>query len=155
VARARVVTIRAAGPDDAATIARLLAAFRDWYGRSEPHEAAMLDSVRRIMETERAVYLVAADPPAGVAQLRFRHSVWTGADDCWLEDLFVLEEARGAGWGRALVEASIELAVERGCKRIELDVDEGNVAAQALYESLGFVSSKRPGERVFFMARKL
>lgn len=145
------MTVRRAGLADAPEVARLLAAFRDWYGRSEPHEAQMLDSVRTIMETERAEYLIAADPPAGIAQVRFRHSVWTGTDDCWLEDLFVLGEARGAGWGRGLLEAVVELARERGCKRVELDVDEGNAAAQRLYESFGFASSKRPGERVLFM----
>ena len=145
------MTVRRAGAADAPEVARLLAAFRDWYGRPHPTEEAMLAAVRHIMATERAEYLLAGEPAAGVAQLRFRHSVWTGTDDCWLEDLFVLEEARRSGWGRALLEASLERARARGCARIELDVDEGNAAAQALYEAAGFVSSKRPGERVFFM----
>ena len=147
--------VRVATAEEAPVVARLLAAFRDWYGRDQPSEAAMLEAVRHIMATERAEYLLAADPAAGVAQLRFRHSVWTGTDDCWLEDLFVLEEARRAGWGRALLDASLERARARGCARIELDVDEGNEAAQALYESAGFISSKRPGERVFFMQCRL
>jgi ribosomal protein S18 acetylase RimI-like enzyme len=147
--------VRLAEPAEAPAVAALLAAFRDWYGRDQPSEAAMLEAVQQIMETERAEYLIAADPPAGVAQLRFRHSVWTGTDDCWLEDLFVLEEARGAGWGRALLDACVERARAHGCKRIELDVDEGNAAAQRLYEAAGFKSSKRPGERIFFMQKHL
>jgi ribosomal protein S18 acetylase RimI-like enzyme len=136
-------------------VARLLAAFRDWYGRPHPEETDMLASVRHIMAAERADYLLTGDPPAGVAQLRYRHSVWTGTDDCWLEDLYVEEAARRRGLGRGLVEASLARAAERGCARIELDVDEGNSAAQALYESLGFYSSKRPGERVLFMQKRL
>jgi GNAT superfamily N-acetyltransferase len=50
----------------------------------------------------------------------------------------VRESARGRGVGRALVEAAIGRARERGCRRIELDVNEANPAAHALYEHLGF-----------------
>ena len=35
--------------------------------------------------------------PAGVCQLRYRLSVWTASHDCWLEDLYVTDEARGTG----------------------------------------------------------
>ncbi len=147
--------VRVARPEDAEDVARLLVAFRDWYGRDQPPAASFLESVRHIMGSGGGEYLLGGDPAAGVAQLRFRHSVWTGADDCWLEDLFVTEHSRGTGLGRALLAAALARATERGCKRIELDVDEGNTAARALYESVGFYSSKRPGERVFFMQRKL
>jgi ribosomal protein S18 acetylase RimI-like enzyme len=149
------VSVRLAAPEDAPEVARLLAAFRDWFGRPHPPEEDMLAAVRHIMATERADYLLAGDPPAGVAQLRYRHSVWTGTDDCWLEDLYVEDHARGNGLGRALVEAAVGRARERGCARVELDVDEGNAAAQALYEAAGFRSSKRPGERVLFMQKRL
>src|SRR5688500_88570 len=89
--------IRVAEPTEAEDVARLLVAFRDWYGRDHPPYESFLDSVRRIMDTDNADYLLGGDPAVGVAQLRYRHSVWTGADDCWLEDLFVSEEARGTG----------------------------------------------------------
>ena len=71
-------------------------------------------------------------------QLRFRHSVWTGSDDAWLEDLYVRDASRGSGLGRALTEFAFERARVRGCFRIQLDVNEANPAAKALYESLGF-----------------
>jgi len=45
-----------------------------------------------------------------VCQLRYRFAVWTGAEDCCLEDLFVEADARGSGVGRALVEAAMERA---------------------------------------------
>jgi ribosomal protein S18 acetylase RimI-like enzyme len=81
--------------------------------------------------------------PCGVCQLRFRHSVWTSTEDCWLEDLFVADEARGHGVGRALVELAIERARARGAARIELDTSESNTAAIALYESLGFSATSK------------
>ena len=73
-----------------------------------------------------------------MCQLRYRFGVWLGTPDCWLEDLFVRESARGRGMGRALAEAAIARARERGCRRIELDVNDANPAALALYEALGF-----------------
>jgi GNAT superfamily N-acetyltransferase len=87
-----------------------------------------------------AEFLLAGDvrDPAGVCQLRYRFGIWLGTPDCWLEDLFVRESARGRGMGRALAEAAIARARERGCRRIELDVNDANPAALALYEALGF-----------------
>ena len=61
-----------------------------------------------------------------MCQIRFRWSVWKTAEDCWLEDLYVREAARRGGLGRALVEAAVARAQARGCRRIELDVNEDN-----------------------------
>ncbi len=73
--------------------------------------------------------------------------MWKSAD-CWLEDLFVRESARRAGLGRALVEAAVARALERGCRRIELDVNEDNAAALGLYTGCGFtLEPSRPGAR--------
>ncbi len=77
-------------------------------------------------------------PPCAVVQLRYRHSIWTAADDAWLEDLFVTESARRTGLGRTMVLAALNRAEERNCRRIELDVDDVNEAAVALYKDLGF-----------------
>jgi ribosomal protein S18 acetylase RimI-like enzyme len=98
--------------------------------------------VERLAGGRDAEYLLGSvdddSPPAGVAQLRFRYGVWWAAEDCLLEDLFVLSAARGAGLGRSLVQATIERARARGCRRVELDVNDANAPALALYRSLGF-----------------
>jgi GNAT superfamily N-acetyltransferase len=138
------VRIWRASPDEAGDVARLLGAFRDWHDRSEPSDDAMLASVQRIIVRDDSEYLLgAADdaPPAGVVQLRFRHTVWTGAEDCWIEDVFVDASARGGGLGRALVEAALDRARERGCVRVDLDAEPSNTPAVRLYESLGFADS--------------
>jgi ribosomal protein S18 acetylase RimI-like enzyme len=129
-----------AQPEEAAEVARLLAAFRTWYGKDEPSDEAFLASVRKLIGSEHTEYLLGATDgaPVAVAQVRYRHSVWTSADDCWLEDLYVEDAARGAGLGRAMVEAVLARAQERACRRVELDVDDANTPARALYESLGF-----------------
>jgi ribosomal protein S18 acetylase RimI-like enzyme len=112
-------------------------------------------SVKRIMETENAEYLLAGEPGSpgvGVAQLRFRWSLWTDSEDCWLEDLYIAETARGQGLGRRMVEAAFERARARGCGRIELDVDASNAPARALYEQLSF-RDKADGGSLFLQKR--
>ena len=114
--------------------------------------------VAELIGDERTEFLLAGEPAVGVAQLRFRPSVWTGTEDAWLEDVFVVEDGRRGGAGRTLVEACVDRAAARGCKRIQLDASERNDAALALYESLGFgsVSPKRwEGARLLCLTRWL
>jgi ribosomal protein S18 acetylase RimI-like enzyme len=148
--------VRRATSSDAADVARLIAAFRDWQERDEPSDASIAASVRRLIADPNTEYLLGGDPPAGVLQLRFRHAVWTGADDAHLEDLFVSAGARGSGLGRQLVEAALERARERGAARILLDTNESNEAALRLYRSVGFRSgSEESGGRDLFMRLRL
>lgn len=152
-----------AGPHEADDVTRLLLAFRNWFGATDPSEESMAASVALLVEDPATEYLLGATPqgerPCGVCQLRFRHSVWTGTADCWLEDLYVEEHARGRGLGAALVELGVERARARGAARIELDTNEDNLGAIALYERLGFsVTSKAHGGlrgRDVFMGRRL
>ena len=118
----------------------------------------MLASVRHIMAgTDGEYLLVGGDDgaPTGVAQLRYRWSVWRTAPDCWLEDLYVREGERRAGLGRALVQAAVDRAKARGCRRIELDVNDDNAAALALYESCGFTLEPKGPHRTLFIGRTL
>ena len=135
--------IRLASPGDAEHVVRLIAAFRDYYGDSDPPDSSIREVVAELLADRGTEFLLAGDPPAGIAQMRYRLSVWTGTEDAWLEDVFVLEDARGGGLGRALVRACTERARARGCGRIQLDANEDNPRALALYESLGFRSAKR------------
>ena len=122
--------------------------FRDWYGRSDPPDEAFLSGVEQLIARPDTEYLLAAaaghDEPGGVSQLRYRPSLWTASEDCWLEDLYVAESQRRGGLGEALVAAAIERARARGCGRIELDVSESNRAAWALYERMGFSAGYKP-----------
>jgi GNAT superfamily N-acetyltransferase len=145
-----VPAARLAQPADADAVAELLVEFRDWIGRSVPAADGVRASVAVLMADAQTEFLLAGDGPDGICQLRFRHSVWTGTDDCCIEDVFVRESARGNGLGRALVAAALDRARARGCTRVELDTNEENAAALALYGSFGFES--RPSE---FSGREL
>jgi ribosomal protein S18 acetylase RimI-like enzyme len=148
-----------AAPEEAAAVAQLLVEFRDHQGHLWPPYDSFLASVEGLIERpDTEFWLGAPDDdaqPAGICQLRFRHSVWTAADDCWLEDLFVRSEARRRGVARALVQRALDRARERGCRRVELDTNEDNDGAIGLYESLGFSKTNKGPSRSLFLGVRL
>jgi GNAT superfamily N-acetyltransferase len=145
--------IRRAGPADLETVTALLVGFRDWWRATTPPEDTFRATAAVLLEDPSTEFLLAGED--GLAQLRYRLSVWTGTEDCWLEDLYVRDRARGSGVGRALTEAAIERARARGCGRIELDVNETNAAAIRLYTDLGFALEPKPPGRTLFLGRRL
>src|SRR5437763_13134528 len=133
--------VRLADAGDEAAVASLIACFRDYYDEAEPTDEQIATLVAELIGDQYTEFLLAGEPPVGVAQIRFRPSLWTGSEDAWLEDLFVTPDARRSGAGRALVQACVDRAHARGCKRIQLDANEHNGPALGLYESLGFAST--------------
>ena len=87
---------------------------------------------------------------AGVAVLRYRPSLWTASDECYLAELYVVPGARGSGFGRALLRACVDRAVARGCDVMDLSTSEDDVAARQLYESEGFHATEGVGGPVAF-----
>ncbi len=61
-------------------------------------------------------------------------STWVATEDCYLEDLFVTDTARGHGLGRALLDDLIALARDKGWSRIYWHTHKGNTRARALYD---------------------
>jgi ribosomal protein S18 acetylase RimI-like enzyme len=144
---------------DAERVTALMAGFRDHMGNDTPSDGQMRATIEELLRDPATEFLLATPDgrrePAGVCQLRYRLTVWTGADDCWLEDLFVDAPARRSGLGRALIEAAFERARARGCRRIDLDVNEDNPNALALYREMGFTTEPKPPGRTLYVARKL
>jgi GNAT superfamily N-acetyltransferase len=61
-------------------------------------------------------------------------STWVMTEDCYLEDLYIDEAARGQGLGRALIDDLIDLARAKGWARLYWHTNEGNARARALYD---------------------
>lgn len=132
------IAVVPAGPESAAVIAALLASIL------EPPWS--LDSVTRFLAAPGSFALLAvpesapAGEPAGFLLAR------VGADECDLAAMGTARAWRGRGVGRALLEAAFEEAGRRRARVMFLEVAEGNRAAAALYESLGFAEAgRRPG----------
>ncbi|AUX40009.1 N-acetyltransferase GCN5 [Sorangium cellulosum] len=64
-------------------------------------------------------------------------STFLGKPGIYLEDLFVLPEHRGSGHGKALLVHLAQLAVQRGCGRLEWSVLDWNEPALGFYRTLG------------------
>jgi GNAT superfamily N-acetyltransferase len=77
------------------------------------------------------------DTPVGFALFFPNYSTFLGKPGLYLEDLFVLPEWRGHGFGRGLLTRLASIAVERGCGRFEWSVLDWNEPAIGFYKSLG------------------
>ncbi len=132
--------IRPATAADAPVFGRLLQAFNAEFGDPTPDAETIAERAGPLIASGEVTVLFCGEGPDGFAQLRFRPSLYTGALDAHLEELYVIPERRGHGLGRALLEAAMTLARERGAARIDLGTSEDDVAARALYESAGFTN---------------
>lgn len=73
----------------------------------------------------------------GYACLYWHFSSLAAADAVLMNDLYVAAGARGRGAGRALIEAALEVARERGARHLEWSTAPENATAQRLYDSTG------------------
>lgn len=149
--------VRVARPEDAASIGRLLDDFNREYDDPTPGPEWLAERMRELLAEGHTAVLLGGPGPDGVAVLRFRPGIWTAALECYLAELYVAPAQRRRGLGRALLQAAIELARARGADHMDLGTGEHDVAARALYESLGFDNREgKPGGQInYFYERAL
>ena len=94
-----------------------------------------------IFEKQKAEVLLACldDEAVGFALFFHNFSTFLGRAGIYLEDLFVLPEHRGKGYGKALLKKLARIAVERGCGRLEWACLDWNKPSIDFYLSLGAV----------------
>jgi len=130
---------------------------------AEPHEAGLaLDFIKRLADYEKCADEVVADEATlyhslfvehsaevvfaeeegtvvGFALFFHNFSTFVGRKGLYLEDLFVLPEKRGRGYGKALLKYLARVAVERNCGRMEWICLDWNKPAIEVYRSIGAI----------------
>ncbi len=77
--------------------------------------------------------------PVGFALFFHNFSTFVGRKGLYLEDLFIVPEKRGKGYGKALLKHLAQLAVERNCGRMEWICLDWNKPALSVYRSIGAI----------------
>lgn len=149
--------VRRATLDDVRAVAQLLHDFNREFDEPAPEVAVLAERVQELLAGGDTLVLLAGDGPDGLAVLRFRPALWSSGLECYLAELYVVPAQRGHGLGRALMEAAIRDARDRGADTMDIGVDEPDHAARCLYESLGFTNRTdgAGGPLMFFYEREL
>jgi GNAT superfamily N-acetyltransferase len=79
----------------------------------------------------------------GVAVISFLWTLEHGGPAAWLDEVYVEPSQRGAGIGKQLVEAAMQVARDNGCIALDLEVDAGHEAAERLYARMNFRRHRR------------
>ncbi|KPL68725.1 diamine acetyltransferase [Erythrobacter sp. SG61-1L] len=134
------LSIRAAAPADMPLIASLIRALAEYEKLSHEvrFDEAVLEQKLFGPRPYAEVLIGEVDGVArGFALFFHNFSTFEGRPGIYLEDLFVMPEARGAGLGKALLTELARLAVERDCARLEWWVLDWNEPSIGFYKSLG------------------
>lgn len=83
------------------------------------------------------IFAVEHDKEVGFALFFHNFSTFLGRAGLYLEDLYVLPEHRGKGYGKGLLKKLAQIAVERGCGRLEWSCLDWNKPSIDFYLSLG------------------
>jgi ribosomal protein S18 acetylase RimI-like enzyme len=134
-------SVHSAGVADVEEVALLFDAYRQFYGRPSDVVLARQFLTERLSRSESIVLVARSDDTiaSGFVQLFPAFSSVRAARIYVLNDLYVIPQARRSGIGRLLMEAAARTARDTGAVRLKLSTAASNIAAQNLYESLGWV----------------
>jgi ribosomal protein S18 acetylase RimI-like enzyme len=76
----------------------------------------------------------------GIAHFHYQLSTWSETSHCYLEDLYVAEDARENGVAKALIQQVQELAIKQGCTELFWITKESNSIARKLYDQVANLS---------------
>jgi GNAT superfamily N-acetyltransferase len=134
------IAIREAAAGDESLLLEFIRALARYERLAEKVVATKADIAHALFCSQPKVFGLIAEierEPCGFALYFFNFSTFLGRHGVYLEDLFVREEHRGRGVGRALLSRLARIAVEHGCGRLEWSVLDWNASSIAFYRSLG------------------
>ena len=136
-----MLTYRFANENDCGLILEFIRALAAYEKMSD--QVVATESLLRewIFEKQKAEVIFACEDGKEVGFALFFHnfSTFLGRAGIYLEDLFVLPEYRSKGYGKGLLKKLAQIAVERGCGRLEWSCLNWNKPSIDFYLSLGAV----------------
>ncbi|RDI99139.1 GNAT family N-acetyltransferase [Dyella solisilvae] len=143
------LVVRDIAPSDFEAWKPLWDGYNAFYARSGATalpEAITLSTWARFFDADEPVHALVAERDGqllGLAHYLYHRSTISIGNNCYLQDLFTVEAARGMGVGRALIEAVYEHARQAGSPRVYWQTHESNATAMQLYDKVaeksGFV----------------
>ncbi len=137
------IRVRPATPSDRPQLVDLLGELFAQEAEFTPNPDAQARGLEALLaDPAHAQILVAENTGTqevlGMVSLLFTVSTALGTPVAWVEDVVVSENARGRGIGQHLMQGALELARQRGCRRLTLLTDRANQGAQRFYARFGF-----------------
>ncbi len=133
------INIRLAKPEDQLRCSELLNILAK--ATSDPHKIFDSDTFSNLISNERGSLIIAEDNGIilGMASISFNLALRYNGEYCQLEELVVDQDARGKNVGGLLIEETLRLAKNRGCKEFGLYLLESTKHNQTFYEKYGFI----------------
>ena len=132
--RTMTLEIRPVREDDCEIVRQLIFDLAR-YERLEDQCHATVEGLHEELFGPRAVI----ERPVGFALYFFNFSTFLTRRGLYLEDLYVVEDARRKGYGRALIRYLANTAIKEGCGRFDWSVLDWNQPAIDFYERMGAV----------------
>tara|TARA_E500000331_G_C17187348_1_gene683235 strand:- start:54 stop:491 length:438 start_codon:yes stop_codon:yes gene_type:complete len=132
------VNIRLAIPEDEEQCSKLLDVLAE--ATSDSNNIFDLNTFNEVISNERGSLVIAEEEGKilGMASISFNLALRYNGEYCQLEELVVHQEARGKNVGGLLIEETLRLAKNRGCKEFGLYLLESTKHNQSFYEKYGF-----------------
>jgi GNAT superfamily N-acetyltransferase len=113
-------------------------------------ESVTLETWARFLDPTEPMHAALAlidGKAVGLVHSIYHRSTWASGDYCYLQDLFVADDARGSGVGRALIEHVYADARRRGVSRVYWLTHESNLNGMRLYDRIadrsGFIQYRK------------
>ena len=145
------VAIRPVGEDERAAWEPLWQGYLTFYKTKLPPESSDV-AWKRFHDPDEPMFLLGAyvdGKLTGIVHYIFHRSTWTPGNYCYLQDLFVAENGRGHGVGRALIEAVYDKARQAGASRVYWLTQTTNAQARILYDQVADDSGFMQYRKVF------
>ena len=132
------INIRLAIPEDEEQCSKLLDVLAE--ATSDSNNIFDLNTFNEVISNERGSLVIAEEEGKilGMASISFNLALRYNGEYCQLEELVVHKEARGKNVGGLLIEETLRLAKNRGCKEFGLYLLESTKHNQSFYEKYGF-----------------